>query len=106
MTLLLISTELQKKIVEIYNQKNLDLLEICIISDNIIEVDKLPEKVVLKSKDLECRIKYWDIKRWNDLKRSKSKRESINIDLKSEYYNHYSNVYNTRYVCFIFHIHI
>ncbi len=84
------ATELQKKIVEIHNQKNLDLLEICIISDNIIEVDKLPEKVVLKSIDLECRIKYWDIKRWNDLKRSKSKRESINIDLKSEYYNHYS----------------
>jgi hypothetical protein len=56
----------------------------------MIEVDKLPEKVVLKNIDLECRIKYWDIKRWNDLKRSKSKRESINIDLKSESYSHYS----------------
>jgi len=84
------ATELQQQIVEQYNQKNLDLLEICIISDNMIEVDKLPEKVVLKNIDLECRIKYWDIKRWNDLKRSKSKRESINIDLKSESYSHYS----------------
>ena len=82
--------DLQKQIFEQYNQDNLDLLEICIISDNIINLDNLPEKVALKNIDLECRIKYWDIKRWNDLKRSKSKRESINIDLKSEIYNHYS----------------
>ena len=79
--------ELQQQILKQHNQDNLDLLEICIISDNIIDIDKLPEKVKLKNIDLECRIKYWDIKRWNDLKRSKSKRESINIDLKSETYN-------------------
>ena len=81
--------ELQQQILKQHNQDNLDLLEICIISDNIIDIDKLPEKVKLKNIDLECRIKYWDIKRWNDLKRSKSKRESINIDLKSETYNLY-----------------
>lgn len=82
--------ELQQQILKQYKQDNLDLLEICIISDNIIDIDKLPEKVALKNIDLECRIKYWDIKRWNDLKRSKSKRESINIDLKSETYNFYN----------------
>jgi len=85
--------ELQQQILKQENENNLNLLEICIISDNIIELDKLPEKVKIKNIGLECRIKYWDLKRWNDLKRSKSKRESINIDLKTEAYSHYSVPY-------------
>lgn len=85
--------ELQQQILKQDNENNLNLLEICIISDNIIELDKLPEKVIIKNIGLECRIKYWDLKRWNDLKRSKSKRESINIDLKTEAYSHYSVPY-------------
>ena len=80
------SRDLQQQILNQFKLGNLELLEICIISDNIIEIDKFPEKVKLKNIDLECRIKYWDLKRWNDLKRSKSKRESINIDFKSESY--------------------
>ena len=83
------SRDLQQQILNQYKLDNLELLEICIISDNIIEIDKFPEKVKLKNIDLECRIKYWDLKRWNDLKRSKSKRESINIDFKSESYCFY-----------------
>ena len=82
--------ELQQNIINQQNDSNLDLLEICIISDNLIELEKLPEKVQLKNIDLECNIKYWDIKRWNDLKRSKSKRESINIDLKSDNFKNYN----------------
>lgn len=85
--------ELQQQILKQENENNLNLLEICIISDNIIELDKLPEKVKIKNIGLECRIKYWDLKRWNDLKRSKSKRESINIDLKTEAFSHYSVPY-------------
>ena len=84
------ANDLQKQILEQYNQDNLNLLQICIIYDNIIDQDNLPQKVALKNIDLECRIKYYDIQRWNNLKRSKSKRESINIDLQSEIYNHYS----------------
>ena len=87
------SRDLQQQILKQHNQNNLDLLEICIISDNIIDLEKLQEKVKLKNVDLECRIKYWDLKRWNDLKRSKSKRESINIDLKSESFSIYKIPY-------------
>lgn len=82
--------DLQKQILSQVNQGVVEILDICIISDNIIELDKLPEKIKLKNTNIECKIKYWDIKRWNDLKRSKSKRESINIDLNSEIYNHYN----------------
>ena len=64
-------------------------MEICIISDNVIDLDNLPEKVKLKHIDLECRIKYWDLKMRN-LQRSKSKREAINIDLKSDSYSFYN----------------
>jgi len=81
--------DLQRQILNHYNQDNLDLLEICIISDNVIDQEKLPEKIKIESIGRELRIRYWDIKRWNDLKRSKSKRESINIDFKSETYNLY-----------------
>ena len=81
--------ELQQQILKQYNENNLDLLEICIISDNIIDQEKLPQKVKLNNIDLECRIKYWDLKRWNDLKRSKTKRESINIDFNSNEFINY-----------------
>ena len=38
---------------------------------------------------LDINIKYWDLKKWNDLKRSKSKRLPIAIDLNEKDYNSY-----------------
>ena len=85
--------DLQQQLLNHREVNNLDLLQICIISDNVIDQEKLPEKIKIESIGSEIRIRYWDIKRWNDLKRSKSKRETINIDLKSQTYNLYDIPY-------------
>ena len=88
--------DLQKQILKYHKEGNLDRLEVCILSDNTIDQDKLPSKIQLKNTDIECRIKYWDLKRWNDLKRSKSKREAINIDFNSIDFEHYKIPYLTK----------
>ena len=77
--------ELQEILIKQHNQNNIERLDICIITDAIIEQENLPTKITL-SNDVECRINYWDLKRWDVLKRSKSKREPIDIDFSSEDY--------------------
>ena len=58
------SRELQNQLLEHYHNDSLDRVDICIISDSIINTEKPSSKFTLKSIDLECRIYYWDIKRW------------------------------------------
>jgi|GEM_PF-1730637 len=87
------SRDLQQQLLKISSQNNLERLDICIVTDKIIDQEKLPTKVSLKNEDIECRIYYWDLKRWNDLKRSKSKREPIHIDFNSDDYRLYNVPY-------------
>jgi hypothetical protein len=86
--------DLQQQLISHYQNNNLDRLDICIITDKTIDTEKLPTKISLKNKDVECRVYYWDLQRWNDLKRSKSKREAIDIDFNSDDYS----IYNVPYL--------
>lgn len=88
--------DLQEQLVEQNNCANLSRIDICIITDKLLgNQDKLPNKTTIKAADFECRIYYWDIRRWDAIKRSKSKREPINIDFKkgSNY-----DIYNVPYL--------
>lgn len=85
---------LQEQIIEINNKKKLDRIDIHIITDTIIEQDNLENSIYIKSIDKNCRIYYWDLKKWSELKRSKSKRIPINIDFNSRDYN----IYNIKYI--------
>ena len=82
--------ELQNQILKQFGNNNLDRIDICIITDKLIPQDNLPAKIKLKNANIECRIYYWDLQRWNDLKRSKSKREPIDIDFKTDDYKIYN----------------
>lgn len=77
--------DLQSQLIIHFKEGNLDRLDICIVTDKVIDQDNLPNKITLKKVDIECRIYYWDLQRWNDLKRSKSKREPIHINFNSDY---------------------
>ena len=77
--------DLQSQLIIHFKEGNLDRLDICIVTDKVIDQDNLPIKITLKKVDIECRIYYWDLQRWNDLKRSKSKREPIHINFNSDY---------------------
>jgi len=86
--------ELQSELLK-QNKKNaLERLDICIITDKVIEQEKLDTRVSIANLNLECRIHYWDLQRWNDQKRNKSKRESINIDFQHKDFS----IYNLKYL--------
>lgn len=87
------SKDLQSELISRFSENNLDRIDICIITDKTIDKEKLPNKINLKVESIECHIQYWDLQRWNDLKRSKSKRESIDIDFKSNDYALYNVPY-------------
>ena len=82
--------DLQEQLIEQKKSSNLDRIDLCFISDMVIIQDNLPTKIKLNNFDIECRIYYWDLKRWDAIKRSKSKREPINIDFNSEDFNIYN----------------
>jgi hypothetical protein len=85
--------DLQEQLIEQHNCEDLDRVDICIITDKQLgDQDKLPGKILIESIGLECKIYYWDLVRWDKMKRSKSRREPIDIDFidsESEY-----NIYN------------
>jgi hypothetical protein len=81
---------LQEQLISKKNQNALDRIDIFIVTDSIIDQEELETSVFIKSVDLTCRIYYWDIKKWNDLKRNKSKRLPINIDFKENDYRLYN----------------
>ena len=85
--------DLQIQLIKHIEEDNLDRLNICIITDKVILQEDLPIKINLENADIECRIYYWDLQRWNDLKRSKSKREPIHLDFNSEEYKLYDVPY-------------
>jgi hypothetical protein len=88
--------DLQEQLLEQNNNEDLERIDICIITDKEIleqDRDRLPNKTLIQSINLECRIYYWDIRRWDAMKRSKSKREPINIDFSFNDYNSYKVPY-------------
>ena len=80
---------LQDQLLSEKNKNSLDRIDIYIVTDSIIEQDNLESSVYIKNIELTCRIYYWDLKKWNELKRSKSKRLPINIDFKEPDYKIY-----------------
>lgn len=87
--------DLQKNILLQYKLNNLDRVVICVVTDEVIDHERFsfPSKIKLENADIECIIKYWDLQRWNDLKRSKIKRETINVDFYSKDFSHYKIPY-------------
>lgn len=73
-------SELQEHILKLEEKKLLDRIDICIITDNLIEHENLDSNIFIESLQRECKIHYWGINKWSDLARSKSKRVPINLD--------------------------
>ena len=80
--------DLQQDIYSAYKNDLIDQIEILIITDKIISQDDLVKRVDVVD-GLSVNVKYWDLKKWNDLKRSKSKRLPIAIDLTEDEYKSY-----------------
>ena len=85
---------LQDELIKQRNNNSLDRIDIYIVTDLLIEQDDLETSVHIKNIDFTCRIYYWDLKKWNDLIRSKIKRLPINIDFKEKEYS----LYNIDYI--------
>ncbi|MHA8106422.1 AIPR family protein [Aquirufa sp. 5-AUSEE-100C1] len=82
--------DLQEKINKFFKEKTLDKIEIIFITDKLIESNNLENKFSLNDYNLSGRIYYWDLKKYNDQKRSKSKRIPININFESTDYENYN----------------
>ena len=59
---------LQEQLLSEKNKNALDRVDIYIVTDSIIEQDNLDTTVYIKNFDLTCRVYYWDIKKWNDIR--------------------------------------
>ena len=81
---------LQDQLLNHYQKGVLERIDIYIVTDSVIEQDDLETCVNITSIDFDCRIYYWDLKKWNDLKRSKSKRLPINIDFNEKEFQIYN----------------
>jgi hypothetical protein len=80
---------LQDQLLSEKNKNALDRIDIYIVTDSIIDQENLDTTVYIKNYDLTCRVYYWDLKKWNELKRSKSKRLPIDINFKERDYELY-----------------
>ncbi|MEO6734402.1 MAG: AIPR family protein [Ferruginibacter sp.] len=72
--------ELQELILKLQKRDLLERIEICIITNNLIEQENLDSSIFIESLQRECKIHYWGINKWSDLSRTKSKRLPINLD--------------------------
>ncbi len=88
--------ELQDHIVKQNKSKSISRIDICIITDSIIDEDSLENKFLSKKHNIDFRVYYWDIKKYNDLKRSKEKRLPINIDFTKKEYELFEIEYITK----------
>lgn len=73
-------SELQEHVLNLDRKKLLDRIDICIITDNLIEHENLDTNIFIESLQRDFKIHYWGINKWSDLARSKSKRLPINLD--------------------------
>lgn len=82
--------DLQEKINKYYKESSLDKIEIIFITDHLIETNSIESKFTIDQFDINGRIYYWDLKKYNDLRRSKSKRIPININFESKDYENFN----------------
>ncbi len=82
--------DLQEKINKYYKESSLDKIEIFFITDHLIETNSLESKFTIDQFDINGRVYYWDLKKYNDLRRSKSKRLPININFESKDYENFN----------------
>lgn len=75
--------ELQNILIDSYRKKKIDKIDFLIITDTIIQQEDLIYITNIKGYDEPCTISYWDIKRWSELKQSKSKREPVNFSFEA-----------------------
>ena len=82
--------DLQQELIKLKIQNKLDNIDICILTDGLLTIEQSEEKYIeIKSLNIKCKIYYWDLKKWNDLKRSKTKRLPININFQENSYSFY-----------------
>lgn len=81
--------DLQDQLLDHQRKDVLERLDICIVTDSIIDQENLETSINITNTNLQCKIYYWDLKKWNDLKRSKSKRVPINIDFHNKEFKLY-----------------
>ena len=72
--------ELQEFILKLQKRDLLEKIDICIITNNLIEQENLDSSIFIESLQRECKIHYWGINKWSDLSKTKSKRLPINLD--------------------------
>lgn len=78
--------ELQDQLIEHLELNVLARLEIYIITDKVINQEVLDETVKLSNGEV-VNVHYWDLKKWDALKRSRSKRVPIEVDFAVEPYS-------------------
>ena len=82
------AVDLQNSIIKAHEENTLSKIEIYIITDKVIIQKNKIDSFDLG--DIKININYWDLQRWNDLKKNKSRREPINIDLSLDEYKFYN----------------
>ena len=81
------AVDLQNSIIKSHEENTLSKIEVYIITDKvIIQKDKI-DSITLG--DIKININYWDLQRWSQLRKSKSRREPIDIDLSLDDYKFY-----------------
>ena len=73
-------SELQELILQLQKKDLLERIDICIITNNLIEQEDLEPSIFIESLGRKCKIHYWGINKYTDLSRSKSKRLPINLN--------------------------
>ena len=71
-----------------YLQEKIDRIDICILTNqNLSNIEKDDNKILIEDEGLniECNVYYWDLRKYNDLKRSKLKRIPIEINFDKDY---------------------
>lgn len=78
--------ELQDQIIQHMELGVLQKIDIYIISDKVINQDNLQDQVEISSGEF-INVYYWDLKKWDALHRSRSKRLPIEIDFNKDSYS-------------------
>jgi len=96
--------DLQHMLIESSRKNIINRIQIIIISDYLMIQDDLPKNIPLHTGVADCRVEYFDIRRWSDIYYSKSKREPVNFSLTEMGYNNIevvSNDNNNDLKCFL-----
>ena len=82
------TSEFQNEIIKKVELGVLEKIDIYIITDKVITQDDLQEQIISKDGSI-LNIYYWDLRKWDTLKRSRSKRVPIEIDFNTSAFSHF-----------------